>query len=145
MFCTYCGNEVKGTAKFCTCCGAELKKSQASSGNTNSNSYSNTNSNTYQSDKKKSTTSDGAAIIAYITWIGFLVALILNANDKNEYVEFHLNQALVLNLFSLIGVIPVIGWIIDIVVWVFRIMGIVNAYRGNEEPLPIIGGIHIIR
>lgn len=138
MFCTYCGNEVKGNAKFCTCCGAELKQSQASSGNTSSNT------NTYEGEKKKSTTSDGAAIIAYITWIGFLVALILNANDKNEYVEFHLNQALVLNLFSLIGFIPVIGWIIDIAVWVFRIMGIVNAYRGNEEPLPIIGGIHII-
>lgn len=139
MFCTYCGNEVKGTAKFCTCCGAELKQSQANSGNTSSNT------NTYEGEKKKSTTSDGAAIIAYITWIGFLVALILNANDKNEYVEFHLNQALVLNLFSLIGFIPVIGWIIDIAVWVLRIMGIVYAYKGSEEPLPIIGGIHIIR
>ena len=138
MYCSYCGNEEKNSAKFCTCCGAELSKSNTQTGNNQ------TNKDTTKKSENKSKTSDGAAIIAYITWIGFLVALILNANDKNDYVEFHLNQALVLNLFSLIGFIPVIGWIIDIIVWVFRIMGIVNAYKGEKAPLPVIGDIHII-
>lgn len=39
-------------------------------------------------------------IVAYLTWIGFIIALV--SGDK-ENSKFHLNQALVLNLFALIG------------------------------------------
>ena len=42
-------------------------------------------------------------IVAYITWIGFLLAVILG--DK-ESSKFHINQALVILLFSLLSIIP---------------------------------------
>lgn len=50
-------------------------------------------------------------IVAYLTWIGLVIAFV--AGDK-EGAKFHLNQALVILLFSLLSVIPCIGWL-----WVF--------------------------
>ena len=47
-------------------------------------------------------------IVAYITWIGLLIALV--AGDM-EGAKFHVNQALVIMLFSLLSIIPCIGWI----------------------------------
>ncbi len=96
-------------------------------------------------------------IVAYLTWIGFLVAYL--AGDK-EGAKFHLNQALVLAIAglalsviaSITAFIPFIGWIIsivagiaDIVVLVLMIIGIINAANGEEKPLPIIGGIQILK
>ena len=48
------------------------------------------------------------SIVAYITWIGLLIAFC--AGDR-EGAKFHLNQALVIFLFGLLGWIPCIGWI----------------------------------
>lgn len=97
------------------------------------------------------------SIVAYLTWIGFLVAYL--AGDK-EGAKFHLNQALVLAIASLAltvitsitAFIPIIGVIIsilagiaDILVLVLMIIGIINAVNGEEKPLPIIGGIKILK
>ena len=43
------------------------------------------------------------SIIAYITWIGLIVAFC--AGDR-EGAKLHLNQALVIMLFTLLSVIP---------------------------------------
>lgn len=91
------------------------------------------------------------AAVGYFTWIGFLAAFILG--DKNDpFMRHHLNQALVIDLAGLIAgvlaVIPLLGAMIAAVVniagLVLDIMGAVGAYRGSTEPLPYIGGIHII-
>lgn len=82
-------------------------------------------------------------IFAYIGLIFWLIAYV--AGDK-EGAKFHLNQALVLNIAGLVcGVIPVIGWILSVVVLVFAIMGIVSAVKEEDKPLPIIGGITLIK
>ena len=91
------------------------------------------------------------AAVGYFTWIGFLAAYILG--DKNDpFVRHHLNQALVIDLAGLIagvfGVIPILGALVAAVVniagFAFDVMGAMSAYRGSTEPLPYIGGIHII-
>ncbi len=96
-------------------------------------------------------------IVSYITWIGLLIAFL--AGDK-EGAKFHLNQSLVLWLAEIIvGVIasvaqfiPVIGWILSLVVGVLQIgwivlwvMGLISAFKEEEKPLPIIGGIQILK
>ena len=48
------------------------------------------------------------SILSYCTWIGWLIAFF--AGDK-EGAKFHLNQGLVVMLFSLGAIIPIIGWI----------------------------------
>jgi len=96
-------------------------------------------------------------IVGYITWIGLIVALC--AGDR-EGAKFHLNQSLVLWLAELVlgviayiaGYIPVVGIIVSLVVgvceialFVFWIMGLVNAIKEEEKPLPLIGGIQILK
>ncbi len=82
-------------------------------------------------------------IVAYITWVGLLIAFL--AGDK-EGAKFHINQSLVLVIASIIcGIIPIVGWIAEIAVIVFTVMGIISAVNGEEKPLPLIGGIKIIK
>ncbi|SES66293.1 Uncharacterized membrane protein [Pseudobutyrivibrio sp. C4] len=80
-------------------------------------------------------------IVAYLTWIGFLIALLLG---DREGAKFHINQALVINLFFLACAIPVIGriwWIFMIILWV---LGLVAACNDEEKPVPILGEIRIL-
>lgn len=81
-------------------------------------------------------------IVAYITWIGLLIAVC--AGDK-EGAKFHVNQALVIFLFGLLGVIPCIGWIWEIFIFVCWIMGLIAAINEEEKPVPLIGGIQILK
>ena len=81
-------------------------------------------------------------IVAYITWIGLLIAFI--AGDK-EGAKFHLNQALVIFLFTLLTPIPCIGWAWGIFMVVCWIMGLIAAINEEEKPVPLSGGITIIK
>ena len=90
------------------------------------------------------------AAISYI-WILFLVPLFAAKDDA--FARYHANQGLVLFLVSIvigiIGLIPLVGTIIaligGIVTFVFMILGIINALKGEMKPLPLIGGIQIIK
>ena len=143
MFCKYCGNEVSGHVKFCPNCGADIRESANSANNT-----SNTNDREYYNNSERQSNSfegnDSLAIIAYITWIGFFIALIMNRDNENSFVSFHLNQALVLHIAALLASIPLIGWLWGIAVFVFWVMAIISAIQKKTDPLPIIGNIHII-
>ena len=57
-------------------------------------------------------------MVAYITWIGLLVAFIIGDRENSK---FHLNQALVLWLVGLLSVIPCVGWVIGIASFVLII------------------------
>ena len=92
-----------------------------------------------------------AAVIGYITWIGFFIAMVIrDGNDR--FTAQHLNQALVLNIAEIIGgalaIIPFLGWIaaavVSVACFALNIMGVIRAATWNDEPLPIVGDIHII-
>lgn len=82
------------------------------------------------------------SIVAYITWIGLLIAYC--AGDR-EGAKFYLNQALVVFLFSLLSIIPCIGWIWSIFMLVCWVMGLVAAIKQEETPVPLIGNIQILK
>ncbi len=82
------------------------------------------------------------SIVAYITWIGLLIAFC--AGDR-EGAKFHLNQALVIFLFGLLGWIPCIGWIWSIFMLVCWVMGLIAAINQEEKPVPLIGKIQILK
>ena len=92
-----------------------------------------------------------AAVAAYITWIGFLIAMLVG-DRSDRFVAHHLNQALVINLVSILGgvvaIVPFLGsmvsGIVSLAVLAFMILGIYRAATGSTEPLPFIGDIHII-
>lgn len=82
------------------------------------------------------------SIVGYLTWVGLLIALL--AGDK-EGAKFHLNQALVIMLFSLVGIIPCIGWIWEIFMLVCWIMGLIAAINQEEKEVPLIGKIRLLK
>ncbi len=72
--------------------------------------------------------------------------------------RFHLNQALVINLVSLINnlvlsrilvFIPIVGWIVSLVVsiaiFVLWILGLVAAIKEEEKEVPVVGQIKILK
>ena len=87
------------------------------------------------------------AIVAYLTIIGLVVALVLNNEKRDLFAKYHIRQSLGLVLtslaLSLINVIPILGWIVSMIgafvllyMWV---MGLLNAINGREKPVPILG------
>lgn len=87
------------------------------------------------------------AIIAHITWIGLLIAFVMNNDKKIPLASYHIRQMLGLTLtaivIGIIAIIPILGWIIYIVgllvmlyMW---IMGLMNAMNEREQPMPILG------
>ncbi|GFI15448.1 MAG: hypothetical protein HFI43_05070 [Lachnospiraceae bacterium] len=82
------------------------------------------------------------SIVAYLTWIGLLLAIL--AGDK-EGAKFHINQALVILLFSLLSIIPCLGWIWGIFMVVCWIMGLVAAINQEEKEVPLIGKIRLLK
>ncbi len=101
------------------------------------------------SEKQLSQTVEGKniAIIAYITIIGLIIAFVMNNEKKESFASYHIKQSLGLALTGLalgiIGMIPILGWLINIVgifvllyMW---IVGLMNAINGNEKPVPFLG------
>ncbi|MDE5909337.1 MAG: hypothetical protein K2H52_11440 [Lachnospiraceae bacterium] len=88
------------------------------------------------------------SIVAYISWIGLIIALV--AGDK-EGAKFHINQALVIMLFSLVSLlsfIPVVGiltGIWSIFMMICWILGLVAAIKQEEKEVPLIGKIRILK
>jgi uncharacterized membrane protein len=82
------------------------------------------------------------SIVAYITLIGLIIALC--AGDK-EGAKFHINQALVIFLFSLLSVVPCVGWIWGIFMIVCWVMGLIAAINQEEKEVPLIGKITLLK
>lgn len=93
-------------------------------------------------------------IVAYITLIGWIIAIC--AGDK-EGAKFHLNQALVIWISNIVvgiasailAFIPIVGGIVSfaagIFVFVCWVMGLIAAINEEEKPVPLIGGITILK
>lgn len=90
------------------------------------------------------------AILAYITLIGFIIAIILHGQKKTALGAFHLRQMLgifltgvaawiiiMMLVFVVIGVFlaPVV-WILIFVLWV---MGLIAAINGEQKPTLLLG------
>lgn len=80
------------------------------------------------------------AIVAHITIIGWIIALVINSNEKDEIASYYIRQLLGLYLLGIIcSIIPIIGWIASIVVFVFWIMSLVGAIQGEMKETPLVG------
>lgn len=87
------------------------------------------------------------AVISYITIIGLIIVILDNKDKKDPVVAFHIRQSAGLPSLGLVSfivsLIPILGWIIWFVgmfvmlyLWV---MGILNALKLVEKPVPFLG------
>ena len=82
------------------------------------------------------------AIVAHITLIGWLIAYF--SGDK-EGAKFYLNQTLVLLLFGLLSIIPCIGILWAIFIFVCWIISLIGAINEEEKTVPLLGSIQILK
>ena len=88
------------------------------------------------------------AILAYITIIGFIIAIVMHGSKKTPLGSFHLRQALGLFITAfccwlVLLMIPVVGWIlipfVMLGILVLAIMGLIAAAGGQLKPVPLLG------
>lgn len=86
------------------------------------------------------------AIIAYITMLGWVIALFMNRDPKSEFSAFHIRQALGLHLLYLFLAAIATGfnsWAATIGFYVFIfilfIFGLSQAVMGKKTSIPFIG------
>ena len=93
-------------------------------------------------DDAKEVLSDGknVAIIAHITLIGWVIALVMNNSNKSELGSFYIRQMLGLLILSFIlWFIPVVGWILNLIVIILWVMSLIGALGGEKKPTPVLG------
>jgi len=80
------------------------------------------------------------AIVAHLTWIGWIIALVLNSNEKDEFASFYIRQNLGLMLAgTILTLIPRVGWIVAIIIFVFWIISLIASIQGEKKETPYLG------
>lgn len=80
------------------------------------------------------------ALIAHLTLIGWIIALVMNNNTKNEFGSFYIRQVLGLGLCGLVlSFIPILGWLVSLGIFVLWIMSLISAINGEKKLTPLLG------
>jgi len=90
------------------------------------------------------------AIIAYLTIIGLVAALVMNSKNATNLGRFHIRQSIGITVTALVAgilrFIPMVGNIlvsvIGIAILVMLVLGILSAVKGEEKELPFIGHLY---
>ena len=163
-FCNKCGNQLPDGANNCPNCGAPAGNTQQNTQNAQNfvNNMMNTNDTTSQFDPQDINDNKGMSVLAYI---GFLFLIPLLACPNSKYARYHTNQGLVLFIFmvifnvlsnvltsilieispTLVLIVSGVFGILTLLLCIFALIGIIRAAKGQMKPLPIIGGIRILK
>ncbi|MDZ4748142.1 MAG: hypothetical protein SH808_06610 [Saprospiraceae bacterium] len=85
------------------------------------------------------------SIVAHLTFIGWIIALVMNQSDKGPNTSFYLRQNLGLWLIAIAGsvlgmlTINIIGTIISIAILVLWVLSLLGALSGEQKPSPVVG------
>ncbi|MDT0607422.1 hypothetical protein [Croceitalea rosinachiae] len=87
-----------------------------------------------------------AAIVAYLTIVGSLIAITMNLEPKNAFARFHIRQAFGIHLFfhalaigltfTGIAYASLVLFLLYLFLWGF---GFMQALNGNKKEIPIVG------
>lgn len=113
------------------------------------NNQKNMDRNELKLNEVKNQDNKGIGIISYFTWIGLLVAFILNREKNDPFVKFHIRQNLGLFVLGLVAgllhYIPAVGGIVAYVaftaLFIFWVIGLIGAINGKEKEVPFIGNM----
>ncbi|MBN1819732.1 MAG: hypothetical protein JXR31_04695 [Prolixibacteraceae bacterium] len=79
------------------------------------------------------------AIVAHIFFVGWIIAFVLNLNDKEEFTSFFIRQTLLLHVMVLIGWIPFFGWFFWIAGIILLVISLVSAINEEKKEIPFVG------
>ena len=84
------------------------------------------------------------AIVAYLWWIGLLIAYFKNQQERNPLTSFHIRQSLGLLLIQ-IGVSAILKYtgplvtVLFLAIFVLWLIGLISAIKGETKLIPFIG------
>ena len=86
------------------------------------------------------------SILAYISVL-WLLGLLITPEKTSPFVKNHVNNGIVLCITgAILACIPFIGWIAEIAVVIFMVMGIIAAAKTQYFTLPLfLGKIKIVK
>jgi len=80
------------------------------------------------------------AVLSYLFLIGWIIALIINLQQKTRLGSFHIRQTLMLMLAGIVvSFIPIVNFVSWIVLFIFWLIGLIGAINGEEKEIPLIG------
>ena len=87
------------------------------------------------------------AIISHLFVIGWVIAVVLNTNRKEEYASYYIKQNLGIIILAIalriLNVIPVFGpvlWVLGgLLVFVFWLLSFMWSIQGEMKPIPLLG------
>ncbi len=80
------------------------------------------------------------ALIAHITIIGWVISLVLNSSEKDEFASYYIRQLLgIYILFFLSVIIPLVGWVVSLIAFVLWIFSLIGAAKGEQKEIPYVG------
>lgn len=150
MHCTNCGKEITNSAKFCDGCGTPIVTEQV-------------NSQGAVEQVPAANEAQENKVVFILSYLLFFLPLVSCPNSKVG--RFHANQGLLLLITSIAGgivvsilssilwaiswrllaITSILSWGWSIAVLVLVIIGMMNANKGLQKPLPIIGKFTIIK
>ncbi len=162
VYCGNCGTKYEDGMRFCPSCGTPAANSQQDPNHSAAYQAPLANGAPAKDDIRDAQDNKAMAILAYL---GPLVLVPIFAAKESNFARYHANQGLVLCIASILyGIVYailssvtilislsvglVITFILGLFFWVFgifSIIGIVRACKGEKKPLPLIGGITILK
>jgi hypothetical protein len=86
------------------------------------------------------------AIVSHFFFIGWVVALVINMNEKEEYASYYIRQNLglilgwiLVSIFMAFPVINWIAWIGYIVIIILWLMSLIWSITDVMKPVPFVG------
>jgi uncharacterized membrane protein len=170
-FCGNCGTQVQDGVKFCPSCGQTVGTANARQAAQGARTQAGGQAPRYtppvvpgapaQADIRDANDNKTMSVLAYIL---FFIPLLTGAHKTSAFAKYHTNQGTVLFLFaaaygiaySIISSVlfaiswrlwvvgSILGWV-SAVFAVLCVVGIINAVNGRMKPLPVIGGITVIK
>jgi uncharacterized membrane protein len=85
------------------------------------------------------------SIVAHLTLVGWVIALVMNQSDKGPNTSFYLRQMLGITVLSLVGwllsmaPVPYLSTVFYVLVLILWILSLVGSLSGQQKPIPVVG------
>jgi len=79
------------------------------------------------------------AIVAHLTLIGWIIALIMNNDNKTEFSSFYIRQVLGIMLLGFLSFIPFLGILVGLFCFALWIVSLIGALGGTQKPVFLLG------
>lgn len=161
-YCSKCGQEIPEGMRYCTACGADSGVNGTDGGarrDGSANFEQILDAEDYTASFDPSDIRDNK-IYAVLAYLGILVLIPLLAARKSPFARFHTEQGFLLFILgaakeivfkilytilrgTMFGVgaaaVHTLSWVASILLFIWAVIGIVNAVQGKAKELPLIG------